>query len=314
MIDYFLRRLGGGILAVLGVFVVSFLIIHLAPGDPTSFMLASGAPVDNIEQLRRAWGLDRPLPVQFWRYLSRLVQGDLGVSIHSGVPVLELIRERIPLSGILALGALLLSVAIGIPIGIIAALRRDTIFDYGTISVTLLALSTPGYWNGLLLILLFAVALRWFPVSGTASISNGIVPYLHHLTLPWLSLSLPTLGMIARLVRTEMLETLGADYIRTARSKGLPDRVVVYRHALRNAMIPVITVVGLQMGTLMGGVVFTETVFSLPGLGRLVTRAIVFRDYPIVLGSLVVVAAFVVLINVVTDFLYTLADPRVRYG
>jgi ABC-type dipeptide/oligopeptide/nickel transport system permease component len=313
MTRYLAQRLAGSVFVLLGVALATFLILHLAPGDPAQIMSQEGATREQVEKLRQQMGLDRPLYVQFGRFVGRLVRGDLGLSVYTDEPVAELIGQRFPVTLSLAVGGLLLSLLLGVPAGVLAATRRDSPFDYGVIAVTLAGLCMPVFWRGILLILVFAVVLKWFPVSGSVPLAEGVIPYLKHMALPWFSLCLTSLGLVARLVRAGVLEELGTDYVRTARAKGLAEGVVVYRHALRNALISVITVTGLQLGTLMGGAVLTETVFSLPGLGRLVVRAIAFRDYPIVQGSLVFIAALFVFVNLAVDLLYGVADPRVRY-
>lgn len=312
--SYALRRALALIPVLLVVAVVSFLLIHFIPGDPAATMLGPQATPENMEQLRRALGLDRPLPVQFAEWSWRAVRGNLGDSIFMNQPVARLISMLFPLTLQLSLYALLFAVLVGVPLGVLAAVRRGTWVDRLTGLVSVAGLSMPSFWLGLNLIFLFSVELRWFPASGYTPLSQGVWKSLRSLTLPALSLGVVQMALIARMTRSSMLDVLGQDYVRTARAKGLAERVVVFHHALKNAMIPTLTVIGLVAGILLGGSVIIEEVFTLPGLGRLVVTAVTRRDYPTVQGVILFVAAVYVVVNLAVDLTYKLVDPRIKYG
>ncbi len=293
-----------------------FLLIRLVPGDVVTQMigLEGSLPQGRVEELRRLFGIDRPLHVQYASYLGDLVQGDLGRSLRTGRPVgMDLLR-RFPVTLQLATMGLLVAVVIGIPVGIFAALRRRRTADYLASIFVLLGLSVPSFWLAILLILLFALRLGWLPPAGYISPAENLAENLRHMVLPALSLGLVLAAASTRIVRSSLLEVLSRHYIRTARAKGLRQRVVVLHHALRNALIPVVTVIGLQFGTLLGGTVIIEQVFGLPGIGRFALEGINLRDYPVVQGAVLSIALSFVLVNLLIDLTYGLIDPRIRYG
>ena len=306
MLSYIRRRAALGLLTVVGVSVGVFLMVHLVPGDPVLVMLFELASPADHQALREQLGLDKPLHVQYWRYFSSAVRGDLGRSVRSNRPVLGEIAWRIPNTIKLAAVALLLAVVFGGVTGIISAVRRHTIFDHTAMVSVLLGLSMPSFWLGFMLIIIFAVRLEWLPVAGYEG--------WRYLILPGVTLAAAPSAVLARLTRSSMLEVLHQDYVRTARAKGLRETVVIARHALKNSLIPVITVLGLQVGYLLGGAVITESVFAYPGIGRLVVDAILARDFPVVQGTVLVIALGFVIVNLVVDLMYALVDPRVRYA
>jgi len=306
MLEYIGKRLLTSIPVLWGVTTLVFLMMHLLPGDPAELMLAeSGGSSQSIAHLRRQLGLDDPLYVQYGRFLASALRGDLGRSIFTNRPVAQTIVEQLPHTVQLALAAMMVAIAVGIGLGMAAALNRNTWVDSLCVSMAVAGSSVPIFWSGLLLILLFSSLLHWLPATGQGT--------LKHLILPAIVLGLASSGSIARLVRSTMLEVLGQEYISTARSKGLSERLVVSRHALKNALIPVITVMGLQFGYLLGGTVVTETVFSRQGLGRLVVDAILWKDFPIVQGAVLLAAAVYTLVNLLVDISYAVVDPRIRY-
>lgn len=306
MLRFLIYRLFSTLLVCFGVSVMVFLLIHMVPGDPVDMMLGESARPADREALRHALGLDQSLWVQFSQFISGLLRGDLGVSIHSSRPVSELLLERAPATIELALAALLVSVVIALPMGVLAAVRRNTLWDKGAMAFSLLGVSMPNFWLGPLLILLFSVGLGWFPVSGRE--------YAGSLVLPAITLGTALAAVLSRMVRSSLLEVLGEDFVRTARAKGMPERIVIWKHALLNALLPVITLLGLQLGVLLGGAVITETVFSWPGLGKLTIDAILRRDYPVVQGVILVISVTYVLVNMLTDMVYGIVDPRIRLG
>jgi peptide/nickel transport system permease protein len=304
MLDSILARFGSALLVILGVCTLVFLLIHLVPGDPVEAMLGESARPADRAALRASLGLDRPLWGQYLDYLSGLARFDLGDSFLSRRPVRELLAERVPATLELAAAALALAVAIALPLGVIAARNRGGAIDSAAMGLSLLGVSIPNFWLGPLLILLFSLALGWTPVSGR----DGLIS----LMLPALTLGTGMAAVLARMVRSSVLEVLGEDYVRTARAKGLSEGAVLWRHALRNAWLPVLTLLGLQLGGLLGGAVITETVFAWPGVGSLLVEAIQGRDYPVVQACVLLVSLAYVLVNTLTDLLYTWADPRVR--
>jgi len=306
MLRFLTYRLFSTLLVCFGVSVMVFLLIHMVPGDPVDMMLGESARPADREALRHALGLDQSLWLQFSQFMSGLLRGDLGVSIHSNRPVSELLIERAPATIELALAALLISVAIALPMGVLAAVRRNTLWDKGAMAFSLLGVSMPNFWLGPLLILVFSVGLGWFPVSGRE--------YSGSLVLPAITLGTALAAVLSRMVRSSLLEVLGEDFVRTARAKGMPERIVVWKHALLNALLPVITLLGLQLGVLLGGAVITETVFSWPGLGKLTIDAILRRDYPVVQGTILVISVTYVVVNMLTDMVYGIVDPRIRLG
>ena len=287
----------------LGVSLVVFALVHLS-GDPVLLMVSSDAPADVVAATRHALGFDRPLYEQYARYVTRAAQGDLGTSLRSSRPVAALIMERLPATVELTFAALLIAVAIAVPAGIISAVKRGSAIDRLAMVGAVAGQAVPIFWLALLLIAFFGVRLRWFPVYGTGSLA--------HLVLPAVSLSTIILGRLARLVRSSMLEVLGQDYVRTARAKGLAEPRVLGAHALKNAAIPIVTLLGLQFAQLLGGAVVTETIFAWPGIGRLVVEAIFNRDFPVVQGVVLVVSLIFVAVNMLVDLAYAALDPRIR--
>jgi peptide/nickel transport system permease protein len=306
MTAYVLRRLLLSALVLFGVSVVVFSLIHFAPGDPARLLLPDGALEEDVAIVRKALGLDQPLYVQYEVFIARALQGDLGRSLYYKQPALGIILEHLPATIELTFAALVLSLLVAVPMGTLSAVRRDTVWDYVGMGIATIGQATPVYWLGLMLILFFAVQLRWLPSSGRGGID--------YLILPAITLGAPLMALVTRLVRSGMLDLLGEDFIRTARAKGLAEWCIVLRHALRNIMIPLVTVVGLQFGALLGGAVITETVFAWPGVGRLVVDAITARDYPLVQAATLLVSGYFVLINLAMDVLYVYLDPRIRYG
>jgi len=299
------RRLLLLVPTLLGVTLATFLMLHLTPGDPVTIMLGEFASASDVARLRAELGLDRPIVVQYLKFLGRAVRGDLGSSIRSRRPVQEEIAERLPPTMVLALAAQVLAVCAGITAGVTAAAARRPSVDSAIVAVTLVGLSMPTFWSGLLLILLFSLTLGWLPITA----SGG----LRALILPAVTLAAPAAAVLARVTRASVLEVLRQDYVRTARAKGVSERLVVYRHALRNALIPVLTVAALQFAGLVAGAVIVESVFSRPGLGRLAVTAILSRDFPLAQGIVLVVASMYVFLNVGVDLVYGVLDPRIRY-
>lgn len=301
-----LKRLAGIVPVVFGVLLLTFLLVHLVPGDPVEVMLGESATSADRGALRAELGLDQPLPLQFAQYLSRLAQGDFGHSIHSHAAISDLLAERIPATARLALLALGLAIVIGLPLGIIAALRyRHWPDRIATVSALTLS-AMPHFWLGPLLMLVFALWLGWLPVSGMEN-SGSII-------LPALTLASGLAAILTRMTRASLLEVLSEDFVRTARAKGLPERTVILRHALKAALLPVVTVVGLQLGSLLAGAVITETVFGWDGVGRLLVESIEKRDYPVTQACVLVIALIYVLVNLLTDLAYARLDPRVRFS
>lgn len=301
-----LRRLLGILPTVFGVLLLTFLLVHLVPGDPVEVMLGESATSADRGVLRAELGLDQPLPVQFVDYLGKLARGDFGVSIHGHVPIARLLAERLPATARLALLALSLAVLVGIPLGIAAALHQHQWPDrLATLSALTLS-AMPHFWLGPLLMLVFSLWLGWLPVSGMASPTS--------ILLPALTLACGLTAILTRMTRASLLEVLNEDFVRTARAKGLPEQTVILRHALRAALLPVITIVGLQLGSLLAGAVITETVFGWEGIGRLLVESIEKRDYPVTQACVLVIALIYVLVNLVTDMLYSRIDPRVRFA
>ncbi len=303
---FIISRLLSAAVVLLGVSCLVFLLLHLVPGDPVEVMLGESAHAADREALRQALGLDQPLWAQLLHFLEGLLRLDLGTSLHSKRPITEILWERIPATAELAAAALGVAVLIAFPLGVLAAVRKDSGWDYGAMGVALLGVSLPHFWLGPLLILVFSVWLGWLPVSGRDELSS--------LVLPALTLGTALAAVLSRMVRASLLEVLHEDYVRTARAKGLPERVVVWHHALRNALLPVVTILGLQLGVLLGGAVVTEMVFSWPGLGELTIESIQRRDYPVVQACVLLISVTYVLVNTATDLLYAWLDPRVRLG
>ena len=306
MRTYVVRRLWQSALTLVGVSVLVFVILRVVPGDPAKMLLPEGAPRSAIEELNRQLGLQEPLYVQYGLFVQSVFRGDFGQSFQYRAPALQVVTERLMATVQLALAAMLITVGVGVTLGIVAAVRRGTGYDYASTVLAVLGQSLPNFWLGIMLILLFGVALRWLPTSGFES--------WRHLILPAVTLAAFPMALVARLTRSSMLEILGRDFIRTGRAKGLAERTVILRHALRNAAVPLLTVLGLQIGTLLGGAVITESVFAWPGMGKLVVDAIFFRDFPVVQTVLILSATLFVVINLLVDLLYTVIDPRIRYS
>lgn len=305
MHKYILKRLLALIPVMIGVSMIIFTMMYFTPGDPARIRLGEAAPEEAVEQLREEMGLNDPFFVQYANWAVRLVtQGDIGTSFRTQQPVTTEISQRFPATVQLATAGVILSVAIGIPIGIISATKQYTFMDNASMFVALLGISMPNFWLAMLLILLFSVNLGWLPSSGLTS--------FRHLILPAFTLATSAAAVIARMTRSSMLEVIRQDYIRTARAKGQIERLVVNRHALKNALIPIITVIGLQFGGLLGGAVLTESVFSIPGVGRLMVDAIAMRDFPVVQGGVLFIALTFSVVNLAVDILYGFVDPRIK--
>jgi peptide/nickel transport system permease protein len=302
-----------GMLAVLAIVAVMvFVLTRAASGDPISVLLGDQATAEDIARVQKQYGLDKPLPVQFGYWLGQVVRGNLGDSIFLQRPVTQALRERAEPTTLLALMAVAIAAAIGIPCGIVSAVFRGRVVDQVFTGIAMLGASVPSFWFGIVLIQMFAVSLGWFPVSGYGAPDASLAERLHALVLPATVLGVLNSALIIRFTRASMLDVLGEDYVRTARSKGLSESTVVLKHALRNALVPIVTVVGLTVALMIGGAVVTETVFGLPGVGNLVVSAVLRRDYPVIQGALLVIAAIYVLINFAIDMLYAVVDPRVK--
>jgi len=308
MTSYIIRRLLATIPILLGVATIVFALMFIVPGDPARMLMGQHGDERTLAALRHEMGLDRPIYVQYARFIGRLMKGDLGMSYRQKRPVAEIIRDRFPATAKLAAAAMLMAILAGVGAGILAAMHRNTTWDWLIMVLSLSGISMPVFWLGMMLILVFASGLGWLPVGG-----YGRAGDLRHIALPALSLAAISVGYIARMMRSSMLEVIGKDYIRTARAKGLPERVVILGHALRNAFIPVITVIGIDFAALLGGAVATETVFSWPGLGRAAVDAIRMRDLPVVEGCVIFLAFVFVVINLLVDLSYAWLDPRIRY-
>lgn len=310
---YILMRIVGMAAVMFLVVTIVFLIVRVTPGDPAAIMLGPDASAADIAALRARLGLDAPLPLQYLVYVKQMLQGDLGESIFLGQPVLTAIWSRAEPTFFLTVFALAIACVIALPVGIISAYRRGSLFDQGITTLAMLAASIPGFWLSLMLMQLFSVRLGWFPVSGYGGPGASFAERLYHLALPAVALGVVSSALIIRFTRAAMLDVLGEDYVRTARSKGMSEFRVILRHALKNALIPIITVIGLTAAVLISGAVVTETVFGLPGIGNLVVSAVSRRDYPVIQGALLIIAGLYVLINFIIDMLYLIVDPRVRY-
>src|ERR1700704_332154 len=306
MLIYITHRLIQALPVLVGISILSFLMLHLIPGDPVA-IFAGDKPLtpERAAELRHQYGLDRPLPVQYWDYASHALRGDLGVALRSQRPVLDSIVEVLPGTVQLTISALTLAAFFGITLGILAAVAHGTWLDTAVMAVAMLGISTPVFYSSLLLILLFSFTLAWLPATGQGGIERLIMPAT--------ALGLSSSAVLARLVRSSMLEVLRQEYVTTARAKGLAPPMVVVRHALKNALIPAVTMLGLQLGALLGGAVVTETIFSRPGLGRLAVEAILGRDFPLVQGTVLFAASTYVLVNLAVDISYAVIDPRIRY-
>lgn len=303
MLTFLLRRLLAAVPVVFGVTLLAFSMSHLTPGDPVRIMLGERATAEDVTRLRAQLGLDRPLPVQYLTFLSNAARGDLGTSIRSGQPVSREIVDRVDETAALTGAAMLIAILLGVSLGTFAAVSRSPALEAAIMGFALLGISMPTFWSGLLFILLFAIVLGWLPVTGT-----GLVG----LILPAVTLALPAAAVLARMTRSSLLEVLEQDFVRTARSKGIHGSVVVVKHALRNAFIPVLTIVGLQFGSLMAGSVIVESVFARPGLGRFAVNAILARDFPQIQGIVLFAGLIYLVVNMVVDLLYGVLDPRIQ--
>jgi len=330
---YIIKRLLQIIPVILGVTLIAFALIHLAPGDPVRTMLGQHATQQEIEDIRAKYGLDQPLYAQYFIWLGDVLQGDLGRSILSHEQVTTEIASRFPNTIELAIAAMLFAILIGVVAGIISATKQYSVADYSVMGLALFGISMPVFWLGIMLMMIFGVFLGWLPIGGRIDLLlpfqritgfmvidsiitlNGaaLISVIRHLLLPAIALGTIPMAIIARTTRSSMLEVLRQDFIRTERAKGLSERKVIYKHAIRNAMVPVVTVIGLNFGLLLSGAILTETVFSWPGVGRLVVDAVYARDYPLVIGCILVFALVFVIVNLITDILYTYIDPRIHY-
>lgn len=288
-----------------GITIIIFMILHLSPGSPVYLIVGPNASPEVYDNVERSLGLDQPILIQYFKFLGNIITGDLGTSILQNRPVTEMISERFPVTFVLGLSAIILSFSLSIPIGILAAIKRKTAIDYAAMTFALIGISMPTFWFALLLLYFFAFTLGWFPISGYGTFM--------HLVLPVITLGLTDAAVTARMARSSMLEVIRQDYIRTARSKGLREGVVIYKHALKNALIPIITLFGMRIGWIFGGSVLVETVFSIPGIGRLMVDSIFARDYPVVQGAMLVLAGSILIGNLIADILYGVVDPRIKY-
>ncbi len=304
--DYIISRLSSALLVIVGVVCLVFLLIHLVPGDPVEVMLGESAHAADRAALRTSLGLDLPLQQQLLNYFNGLLHLDLGKSLHSQRPITDILAERLPVTLELAAYALLFATVLAVPLGILAATRKDSMLDIGAMGFSMLGISIPNFWMGPILILIFSLWLGLTPVSGSGEPGSVI--------LPAITLGTALAAVLARMVRSSLLEVLSEDFVRTARAKGLPESVVIWRHAMRNAWLPVITLLGMQLGALLGGAVITETIFSWPGLGSLLVESIQKRDYPVVQASVLVISLAYVGVNTLTDLVYAAIDPRIRLG
>jgi peptide/nickel transport system permease protein len=313
VLAYLARRLASTVvvMGIVGVFV--FMLLHLSPGDPAAIIAGDNASPEQIASIRQRLGLEDPLPVQFLRWSGAVLQGDLGISIFSNEPVMKLIGQRIEPTVSLALTTLIIAVTLAVSFGVLAAWRAGSWIDRALMVVSVLGFSVPVFVVGYILIYLFAITLRWLPVQGYAPIADGFGPWIERLVLPSIALGLAYVALIARITRTAMLDVLAEDYIRTAKAKGVATRPMLLKHALKNAGVPIVTVIGIGVALLIGGVVITETVFNIPGVGRLVVDAISKRDYPIIQGVILLFSGVYVVVNLMVDLTYTFLDPRIRY-
>ena len=302
---YILKRIIQVIPVLLLVTLITFSLVHLTPGDPAIMRAGEDATAEQVESIREAMGLNLPVHIQYFNWLGGLFRGDLGSSLQDGRPVFITLIRRLPATIQLVIASFIVSIGIGIPAGILSAVKQNTMADSFARIFALLGLSMPNFWIGLMLMLLFSYRLRLLPASGSGT--------LLHLIMPAIALGLPAAGVITRLTRSSMLEVLKEDYIRTAQSKGLKKQVVVYKHALKNAMLPVVTVIGIQLGSRLGGSVIIESVFAYPGIGRFAYLRLLARDYPMIMGNLLIFAFIFILINLLTDILYGFLEPRIRY-
>ncbi|MEH7009998.1 ABC transporter permease [Neobacillus niacini] len=311
---YIIRRLFDLLPTIFVVAVIVFVITRMIPGDPASVMLGPQASVEDVEELREKLGLNEPLYVQFGQYIGDLVRGDFGVSLTYNEPIVSLIMDRFPNTLILAISALIIAFMVGVPAGIISASKQNSLLDYSVMLISLIGVSMPIFWLGVMLVLYFSVNLGWFPATGMGMLEDGIIPYLKHLVLPSITLATIPMATFARITRSSMLEVISHDYIKTARSKGLSEFLVICKHAFKNALTPLLTVLGMQISMMLGGAVLTETIFSWPGMGRLIVDAIDKRDFVVVQGTVLFIAVLFVLVNLFVDVMYKVVNPRVNYS
>jgi peptide/nickel transport system permease protein len=314
MTQYIIRRLIYAVFIVWGCATIVFFLLRLVPGDPVAAMLGREYTPEAAAQIRKNLGLDKPLYAQYYIWMGNVVRGDLGKSIDTRESVTLQIKRALPKTLSITILAFIIGCVVAVPMGVLAALKRDSVFDYVASITTFIGISLPTFWFGIVFILIFAVKFRWFPSVGYVSPSDGLWPWFKHLLLPALAAGVGQAAVLMRFVRAGLLEVMGSDYVRTARAKGLSERKVIVDHAMRTAMIPVVTVAGLSLAGLLGGLVITETVFSISGIGRLLTTAIFAKDYPIVQGVILLITMIFVLANLAVDVLYTFLDPRIRYG
>jgi peptide/nickel transport system permease protein len=313
MLGYLTRRVLASVpvMGVVALFV--FLLLRLTPGDPAAIIAGDTATPEQLERIRTSLGLNEPLTTQFITWIGKILHGDLGVSLISNVPVLNMIGQRLEPTISIALTTMILAIVVAVPLGVIAAWKQGTWIDRFVMGLSVLGFSVPVFVVGYVLVQIFAIELHWLPVQGFRSITKGFGPFFERALLPTLALSFIYVALIARMTRASMLDVLGEDYVRTARAKGLPERSVLMKHALRNAAVPVITVIGTGFGLLISGVVVTESVFNLPGIGRLTVDAVLARDYPVIQGVILLTSGLYVAINLLIDIAYTFLDPRIRY-
>ena len=312
MIDFLLQRLAISLVTLAVISLIVFTGVRMIPGDPARVLAGTDADEAGLEEVRARYGLRDPLPVQYLRWLSLAVRGDLGESIRTREPVVRTVVRKIPITFELACLSLLVALAIAIPVGVLSAVRRNSLWDYAASALALCGLSVPSFWLGIMLILLVSVRLGWLPASGFVPLFQDPLGNLQRMLMPALVLGTGLSAVLMRQTRNAMIEVLGADYIRTARSKGLAPRAVVFRHAIRNGLVPVVTILGLQTGALMGGAVVTEQIFVVPGFGRLIVEAVFTRDYPLVQGVVLITASAYVGVNLLVDLSYSLLNPRIR--
>jgi peptide/nickel transport system permease protein len=313
MIAYLLRRVLTAIPVMGAVALFVFLLLRLTPGDPAAVLAGENASPEHLERIRASLGLKEPLYIQFFTWINHLLHADLGTSLISNVPVLTMIADRVEPSIAIALSTIIVAIVVAVPLGVIAAWQHGTWIDRCVMGLSVLGFSVPGFVIGYVLIQVFAIDLRWLPVQGFKSITDGFGPFLQRIVLPTMTLSFVYVALIARMTRAAMLDVLGDDYIRTARAKGIAETAVLLRHGLRNAAVPVITVIGSGFALLISGVVVTESVFNLPGVGRLTVDAVLARDYPVIQAMILLTSLIYVSVNLLVDVAYTLLDPRIRY-
>ncbi len=327
MVAYIVRRVLQLFPILVGISIIVFLLVHLTPGDPVRMLLGEDATQEDVDRLNQIYGFDRPLHIQYLRWAGNALRGDLGQSIRQRIPVITLIMERLGATLELALMSVIIAVTLGVPIGVLAAVKRHTLVDYFSMIGALVGVSMPGFWLGLVLLAYLALKVDFLPIFGRdGSLFGGLwilltrfnakelVTGIRYLFLPCLAIGVSLMAIITRLTRSSLLEVMGKDYIRTARAKGLAEKVIIFKHGLRNALLPVITIIGIQFGAMLGGAVVTETVFAWPGLGRLIVNAISQRDFPIIQGGVLMMAVIFTMVNLVVDLSYAFLNPRIRFN